>query len=53
MTATECWKYFTGEENLEMGLEEKVGNEAEKREGCSRLAGFLETYRCQARSRNP
>ena len=53
MTAAECWKYFTGEENLEMGLEEKVSNEAEKREGCSRLAGFLETYRCQARSRNP
>ena len=53
MTATECWKYFTEEENLEMGLEEKVGNEAENRERCSRLTGFLETYRCQARSRKP
>ena len=36
MTAAECWKYFTGEENLEMGLEEKVGNETEKREGLKR-----------------
>ena len=53
MTATECWKYFTEEENLEMGLEEKVSNKAEKRGGYSRLTGFLETYRCQACSWNP
>lgn len=53
MTATECWKYFTEEKNPEMGLEEKVGNEAENREGCSRFTGFLETYRCQTHSRKP
>lgn len=36
-------KFFTEQENLELGLEEEVSNEAGNKEGCLRLMGFTET----------